>query len=142
MVPLLLLLQFYLPAPLAVRAPETLLQGSWVSCPLDDGDYAEKAYVFKFKETALFELHLGPRDEFALFPGELDEHIPHTDTANLLGPAFHFTDLPTVAGGRNWSSASLGVHVNAVAIPPSREECYAFLVLVEKDQSALWATRR
>lgn len=138
---LLLLLQFYIPAPLVSRGPETLLEGSWVSCPLDDGSYGEKAYTFKFKGKALFELHLGPRDEFALYAGELDEDVPHTDPRNLLGPAFHYNDVPTVAGGRNWSSAQLGVHFNAIAMPPTREECYAFQVLVVKDKSPLWANR-
>jgi hypothetical protein len=138
---LLLLLQFYLPTPLAAREPETVMQGSWVSCPQDDGDYGEKGYVFRFKGRALFELHMGPRDEFALFAGELEEHVPHSDPSNLLGPSYHFNDIQTVAGGRNWSSAQLGVRVNVVAIPPTREECYSFILLVEKDPALLRAHR-
>lgn len=137
---LLLALQLYTPTLAKDRAPEVLLEGSWISCP--EGDtYAEKAYQFKFKGAVLFELHMGPRDEFALFAGGWDDDIPHTDKRNLLGPAFHYNDVPTVAGGRNWSSMTLGVHFNAIALPPSYDDCYSFVVKLEKDTSPIWAQR-
>ncbi len=141
MIGFLLALQMYIPTLAKDRGPEVLMSGSWVSCPLEDSaDYAEKAYKFKFKERVMFTLHLGERDEFALFAGDVDD-IPHDSPLNLLGPAFHYNDLPTVAGGRNWSSAALGVHLNVIAIPPSREECYAYIIRMEKDASPVWANR-
>jgi hypothetical protein len=138
--PLLLLLQFFTPAPLVMRGLETLMQGTWVSCPEDDG-YGERATDFTPKGFPWFEIHLGPRDEFAIFAGNTPQHIPHDSPLNLLRPAYHYSDTPTAAGGRNWSSAELGVRLNVVAIPPTQEDCYAFVVLLEKDRTLLKADR-
>lgn len=140
-IPLLLLLQFFTPAPPEVRTERTLLQGTWISCPQDEGDYGERARDFTVHGHPWFELHMGPRDEFALFAGNTPEHLAHDSPANKLGPGFHFNDLVTVAGGRTWSSAQLGVRLNVVAIPPTREECYAFILLLERDKSPTWANR-
>lgn len=128
---LILALQFFWPTLAKDREPDTLMAGAWVSCPEDDGEYAERAQVFSFKGRPLFEFHLGPRDEFAIFPGEIDGHTDHADPRNILGPAYHYDDLKTVAGGRTWSSAQLGVRLNVIAMPPTRPECYAYQVLLE-----------
>lgn len=130
MILLLLALQFFSPTVRTFREPEVLMSGMWVSCPEDDGEYAERARVFSLKGRALFELHLGPRDEFAIFPGELDGHVAHDDERNVLGPAYHYNDLQS-ATGRNWSSARLGVTFNVIALPPTRPDCYSFQIRLE-----------
>lgn len=131
MIPLLIALQFFWPTLAKDREPDVLMAGTWISCPGEGNDYAERAHVFTFKGHALAEFHLGPRQEFALFAGEYEEHIPHNDPRNLLGPAYSYEDLHTVAGGRTWSSAQLGLRINVIAIPPSQVDCYAFSLKVE-----------
>lgn len=131
MIFLLLALQFFWPTLAKDREPNVPMAGAWVSCPEDNGEYAERAQVFSFKGRALFELHLGPRDEAAIFPGEIDGHVAHDDPRNILGPAYHYDDIETVFGGRTWSSALLGVKFNMIALPPTRPECYAYQVLLE-----------
>lgn len=142
MIALLLALQFYVTAPIAQRGPETLAEGTWTSCPLDDGsgDYGEKALDYSVKGHPWFEIHYGPRDEFAIFAGNTPEHIDHADERNKLRPAYHFGDLQT-ASGRNWSVASLGVHLNVARIDGQRVECYSFIVKLERDERQTWANR-
>lgn len=141
MIALWLALQF-LPAPLAQRTPDTLSEGIWQSCPIEDGDYDEKALDYKSRNGApWFEIHYGPRDEFALFVGNTPEHLDHHDDRNLLRPAYHYGDLQTVAGGRNWSFAQLGVSLNVIALPPARPECYAFLIKLTRDKRPTWVQR-
>ena len=137
----LIALQFYTPAPLAQRTSETLASGTWVSCPLDDGsgDYGEKALDYKTKGIPWFEIHYGPRDEFAIFAGNTEEHIAHDDERNLLRPAYHYADVATVAGGRNWSLARLGVSLNVVRLDGSYSECYTFAISLTRDKRPQWA---
>lgn len=141
MIPLLIALQFFIPAPLAQRTPDTLSAGSWVSCPMDDGsgDYGEKALDYKVNGHSWFEIHYGPRDEFAIFAGNAPAHIDHDDGRNLLRPSYHYGDVATAIGGRNWSIASLGISLNVIAIPPTQPECYAFVVSLDRNSKPQWA---
>lgn len=108
---------------------------------MEDGDYGEKALDYKTKGVPWFEIHYGPRDEFALFAGNATEHIPHDDERNLLRPAYHYGDLQTVAGGRNWSLARLAVSLNVIALPPTQPECYSFLIKLVRDKRPTWVQR-
>ncbi len=137
----LIALQIFSPAPLAQRTPDTLSAGYWESCPMDDGsgDYHERALDYKFKGRPWFEIHYGPRDEFAIFVGNTTEHIAHDDDRNILRPAYHYNDLSTAAGGRNWSFSALGVSLNVIAIPASKPECYNFTVHLTRDKRPQWA---
>ena len=136
----LLIAQLFTPAPLAQRHAETLMEGTWLSCPDDSDDgYSEKALDFATKGIPWFEVHYGPRDEFAVFAGNTPEHIAHDDDRNLLKPAYHFADVTTAAGGRNWSLARLGISLNVVRLDGSYSECYTFLIKLERDKRPQWA---
>jgi hypothetical protein len=124
--------------------PLVLLEGAFSSCPEPDAEdgYGERAFEFQRTGYPSWTFDMGPRDSFALFRGVFEGHIAHTDPRNLLGPAFHYSDVPTMIGGRNWSAA--GVHVNVVRVPGSRgtdEECYSFYVRTVADPRMLSAKR-
>jgi len=136
----LIALQFFTAAPLAQRTPETIAEGIWVSCPDDSDDgYAEKALDYQTKGIPWFEIHYGPRDEFAIFAGNTPEHLSHEDARNLLKPAYHYADVATVAGGRNWSLPRLGIRLNVVRLDGSYPECYTFAIQLQRDARPTWA---
>lgn len=108
-----------------------VLEGSFTSCPDgEDGSYGEKVYVYRPHGTVLAEIHLGPRQEFAVFAGEVDGDRDHKGPDNLLAPAYQYDDVPSRTG-RNWAIPSLHLHMNVVRGPGSFEECYQYFVLVE-----------
>lgn len=118
--------------------PTIVLEGMWTSCPDGDG-YTERIYEYRFKDKIQWSLHLGPRDEFALFAGAApDGHVDHDDVNNRLLPAFHYDDVTTKTG-RHWSA--LGVHLSVSRLPGSFEDCYSFAVKAERDPFPTWANR-
>ena len=66
--------------------PRNILEGNWQSCQQPDGRYAEKIYDHYVNSVPQFEVHLGPRREFAIFKGVQEEHREHDDPTNLLKP--------------------------------------------------------
>ena len=66
--------------------PRNILEGNWQSCPERDGRYAERIYDHIVNGVAQYEVHLGPRREFAIFVGVQDEHREHGSPENLLKP--------------------------------------------------------
>jgi len=66
--------------------PKNILEGNWQSCQQPDGRYAEKIYDHYVNSVPQYEVHLGPRREFAIFKGVQEEHREHDDPANLLKP--------------------------------------------------------
>ena len=65
------------------RDPAIVLEGHWQSCPEADGRYAERVYDHVVNGVGQFEVHLGPHNEFAIFPGVQDDHRSHASSANL-----------------------------------------------------------
>ena len=64
-----------------------ILEGNWQSCQeTSTGGYAERVYDHVVNGVPQFEVHLGPRREFAIFTGVQDEHREHDSDANLLKP--------------------------------------------------------
>lgn len=117
--------------PLTDHRPGMVLEGNWQSC-LEDGEYSERVYDRYVNGRGLFEVHLGPRDEFAVFRGVQEEHRAHDSPQNLLGAAFHVRDLRTLRAKRNWTVPSLGLTMSVVAAGGSREECESFWVRIDK----------
>jgi hypothetical protein len=66
--------------------PKNILEGNWQSCQQQDGRYAEKIYDHFVNSVPQYEVHLGPRREFAIFTGVQDEHREHESRENLLQP--------------------------------------------------------
>ena len=110
--------------------PDEILVGAFVSCPdNEDGSYGERVFVRRAKGKSEAEIHLGPRDEFAIFAGEVEGERDHRSADNLLGASFHFLDVDSRTG-RNWAVPSLNLHLNVVRGDGSFEDCYTFMVLV------------
>jgi hypothetical protein len=63
-----------------------ILEGNWQSCREPDGEYGERVWDQKVDGRGIFELHLGPYHEFALFSGVQEEHRDHNSPENLLKP--------------------------------------------------------
>src|SRR5450631_400147 len=63
-----------------------ILEGNWQSCRERDGSYAERVYDHVVNGVGLFEVHMGPRHEFAIFKGVQDAHREHESPENLLKP--------------------------------------------------------
>src|SRR5690349_20346456 len=66
--------------------PRNLLEGSWQSCQEANGRYAERVYDHVVNGVGEFEVHLGPRREFAIFRGVQDEHLDHNSPENFRKP--------------------------------------------------------
>lgn len=118
--------------------PEAILEGTWQSCPdNEDGSYGERIFARRWKNKLQYEIHMGPRDEFAVFAFDTPEgDVPHGDPQNLLTPAYHFDDVQSVTG-RNWHVASLGLHLNVTKAGGSYENCYTYFVVADQDQRQL-----
>lgn len=117
------------------HALPVLFSGHFLSCPdADDQDehYGELAYEHQVNGKVRWTLHMGPRDEWALTVGAPADHVQHESAFNKLAPAFHYDDIKTRVGGRNWSA--LGLWVNVIRVPVTDENCYAFLVKVTADR--------
>ena len=63
-----------------------VLEGNWQSCRDRDGSYAERVYDHVVNGVGQFEVHMGPRREFAIFKGVQDAHRDHDSPDNLLKP--------------------------------------------------------
>ena len=110
--------------------PDAIIEGSFISCPdNEDGSYGERVFLWKQGKVSAAEVHMGPRDEFAVFLGEVDGDREHAGPENLLGPAFHFSDVDSRTG-RNWTIASLNWHVNIRRGDGSYPECYTFWIKI------------
>ena len=52
-----------------LRDPRNILEGNWQSCRERDGQYTERVYDHVVNGVGQFEVHMGPRREFAIFTG-------------------------------------------------------------------------
>lgn len=66
--------------------PRNILEGNWQSCLDKTGRYAERVYDHVVGGVGQYEVHLGPRREFAIFRNVQDEHRDHDSPDNLLKP--------------------------------------------------------
>lgn len=107
-----------------------ILEGAFTSCAdNDDGTYGERVFTWTGGgKIPIAEIHLGPRDEFAIFRGEVPDEREHSSRENLLGPAFHYEDVKTAEGGRNWSISHPDIHLNVIRVEGSYTECYTYFV--------------
>lgn len=112
------------------RNPRNILEGNWQSCREADGAYSERIYehVTVVDGVPRFELHMGPRREFALFAGVQEEHRPHDSPANLLQP-YRLTGEGNLAQ-HEWKVANLNVRFTATLAGGSRSDCESWYVLL------------
>jgi hypothetical protein len=110
-------------------SPRTILEGNWQSCPDRGGRYAERVYDHVVNRVGQYEVHLGPRREFALFVGVQDEHRDHESPDNLLRP-FRVTMEGNRARQR-WEIPSLKLAFTVAMGGGSRTDCESWYILLE-----------
>ena len=111
------------------RDPRNILEGSWQSCREADGRYSERVYDHIVNGQGRFEVHMGPRNEFAMFLEVRDEHRDHASPANLLKPF-----RVEMEGGRakqRWEIPSLNLVFTATLAGGSRSDCESWFVVLE-----------
>jgi hypothetical protein len=109
--------------------PRNILEGSWQSCRDSDGQYTERVYDHVVNGVGQFEVHLGPRNEFAIFKGVQEQHRAHASTDNLLTPF-----VVAMEGGRakqRWEIPALSLLFTATLAGGSRTDCESWFVLLE-----------
>ena len=109
--------------------PRYILEGSWQSCLDPSGRYAERVYDHVVNGAGVFELHLGPRREFAMFAGVQDQHRDHESPENLLKPY-----RVLMEGGRarqHWEVPSLKVALTVTLAGGSFSDCESWYVVLE-----------
>ena len=113
----------------ASHDPRNILEGNWQSCRERDGQYAERVYDHVVNGVPVFEVHMGPRREFAIFQGIQDEHRDHESPANLLKPF----RVPMLAGRakQRWEVPALNLAMTVTLAGGSRTDCESWYILLE-----------
>ncbi len=109
--------------------PRNILEGSWQSCLDPSGRYTERVYDHVVNGVGVFEVHLGPRREFAIFQGVQDQHRDHDSPENLLKPY-----RVLMEGGRarqHWDVPSLKVALTVTLAGGSFSDCESWYVVLE-----------
>lgn len=106
--------------------PRNILEGNWQSCRERDGRYSERVYDHYVGGVPMFEVHLGPRREFAIFKGVQDEHRDHDSPDNLLKP--HVVPLEDGHATHRWEIPSLNLAFTVEMAGGSRMECESWFI--------------
>jgi hypothetical protein len=106
--------------------PRNILEGNWQSCRESDGRYSERVYDHHVGGVGVFEVHLGPRREFAIFRGVQEAHRDHASPDNLLKP--YIVALEAGRAQRRWEIPSLNLAFTVEMAGGSRMECESWFV--------------
>ena len=106
-----------------------ILEGNWQSCRDRDGSYAERVYDHVVNGVGLYEVHMGPRREFAIFKGVQDTHREHDSPENLLKP-FRVA-FENGRASQRWEIPSLNLVFTATMAGGSRTDCESWYLLLE-----------
>jgi hypothetical protein len=109
--------------------PKHILEGSWWSCREPDGSYGERVYDHVVNGGGKFEVHLGPRREFAIFKGVQDDHRDHDSPDNLLKPYRVVMDAGRAK--QRWEIPSLNLAFTVTLAGGSRTDCESWFILLE-----------
>jgi len=113
-----------------VTRPRHILEGHWQSCQEPrGGPYAERVYDHVVNGVGQFEVHLGPRHEFAMFLGVQEEHREHARPDNLLEP--YRVLLRGTRASERWEIPTRNVAFNVTLGGGDRADCEAWFVLLE-----------
>ena len=107
--------------------PRSILEGNWQSCRDVDGQYAERIYDHVVNGSK-FELHMGPRREFALFKGVQEAHRDHDSPENLLKP--YRIALDAGRAKQRWEIPSLSLVFTATLAGGSRTDCESWFIIL------------
>ena len=111
------------------RNAHAILEGNWQSCRDFDGRYSERVYDHVVNGVGQFEVHLGPKREFAIFKGVQDEHRDHQSADNLLQP--HIVPFEADRAKQRWDVPSLSVTFTVTLAGGSRTDCDSWFILLE-----------
>ena len=106
--------------------PRNIIEGNWQSCRESDGRYAERVYDHVVNGVGRFEVHMGPRREFAIFKGVQDEHRDHESRENLLKPFRVAMDGSRAS--QKWEVPSLSLVFTVALAGGSRTECESWFI--------------
>jgi len=109
--------------------PHNILEGNWQSCMEPTGRYAERIYDHVVNGVGKFEVHLGPRREFAIFEGVQDEHRDHDSPDNLLKP--YRVLLEGSRARKRWEIPSLKLAFTVTMGGGSMTDCESWFVVLE-----------
>jgi hypothetical protein len=110
------------------KSSKNILEGNWQSCREADGSYTERVYDHVVNGAGKFEVHMGPKREFAIFEGVQDEHRGHDTPANLLKP--YRLDADGNLASHEWKIASLNLVFTVTLAGGSRSDCESWYVLL------------
>jgi hypothetical protein len=115
--------------------PRNILEGNWQSCLDRSGRYTERVYDHVVAGVGQYEVHLGPRREFAIFQGVQDDHRDHDSPDNLLKP-FRVLMEGTRAK-QHWEIPSLKLSFTVTLGGGSTTDCESwFIVLAPLDKTS------
>jgi hypothetical protein len=106
-----------------------ILEGNWQSCRERDGTYAERVYDHVVNGVGQFEVHMGPKREFAIFKGVQDDHREHNAPDNLLKP--FIVSFENGRAKHRWEIPSLNLAFTATMAGGSRTDCESWYLLLE-----------
>jgi hypothetical protein len=109
--------------------PRKILEGSWSSCREPDGQYGERVYDHVVNGGGKFEVHLGPRREFALFKDVQDAHREHDSPDNLLKP--YRVAMDAGRAKQRWEIPSLNLAFTVTLAGGSRTDCESWFIILE-----------
>jgi hypothetical protein len=106
-----------------------ILEGNWQSCQEPGtGRYSERVYDHVVNGVGQFEVHLGPRREFAIFKGVQDEHREHDSADNLLKP--YRVIMEGSRASHRWQIPSLNLAFSVTLGGGSRTDCESWFILL------------
>lgn len=108
--------------------PRNVLEGNWESCRDERGEYAERIYDHVVNGVPQFEVHLGPRREFAIFPRVQDEHRDHASPENLLKP--YRVSVESNRARRTWEIPSLKLVLTVSLGGGTSPECESWYIVL------------
>jgi hypothetical protein len=137
-----LLLTLSLPHPVAAQEwisynsdPKNILEGNWQSCQQQDGRYAEKIYDHFVNSVPQYEVHLGPRREFAIFKNVQEDHREHESPENLLKP--YRVMMEGSRARQHWEIPSLNLSFTVSLGGGSTMDCESwYIVLAPLEKSS------
>lgn len=111
------------------HSSRAILEGNWQSCREADGRYSERVYDHLVNGVGQFEVHMGPRREFAIFKGVQDQHRDHDSPDNLLKP--FRVEMESGRAKQRWEIPSLNLAMTVTLAGGSRMECESWFLLLE-----------
>jgi hypothetical protein len=105
-----------------------ILEGNWQSCRDADGSYSERVYDHVVNGVPKFEVHMGPKREFAIFEGVQDAHREHSAPTNLLKP--YQLDVEGNLASHEWKIPSLNLVFAVSLAGGSRSDCESWYILL------------